>query len=573
MNDQVQSVLKQLSITQRISIIFAALGSVAAIAILVMFASKADYTPAFTGLAPADAGQIEDALRGANIPYQITDAGTTITVPVEQLGDARIAAANAGVATGGSDTKGWDLFNNQQFGASQFDQQVTYQRALEGELTKTIQAMDGVASARVAVVLAQKGVLSTDDTPASASVVLAMSGGKTPSSGLVRAIVNTVAGSVSGLATDNVVVTDDAGHVLAGAADSADAAAAQAKDLVEQQTVAKIDTLLRTALGEGHASVAVSADVDTSRIEQEVTTYAPAGSDPPVSIHHIYEAYGAGSSPGACGIPGTNSNVQGLSSYPGVCDVAAAATVAPSATPSANPSESPSASASPSASVTPAPTEASSNNGSGGYLHEETTVNYSVSQTVQHIVTQPGVVKRLSVAVLVDQSAMGDIKPETLKASIAAAIGADETRGDVVSVDAVTFAAQATVAPVTVPESPSLMSDPVKTVGDMSGTLLGAGFALAMLFLLWFNARALGRRADETVMDLGAAPGGAFIPGPARSNAPALQAPEAAPADMPGSTPQARIQERLRLVADDRPDALVGLMNGWLREDDRRNNR
>jgi hypothetical protein len=107
----------------------------------------------------------------------------------------------------------------------------------------------------------------------------------------------------------------------------------------------------------------------------------------------------------------------------------------------------------------------------------------------------------------------------------------------------------------------------------MSGTLIRAGFALAMLFLLWMNTRALGRRADETVMDLGAAPaGGAYIAAPGRQNAPALQAPES-PADMPSATPQARIQERLRLVADDRPDALVGLMNGWLREDDRRRER
>ena len=184
--------------------------------------------------------------------------------------------------------------------------------------------------------MAQKGVLTSDDTPASASVVLAMSGGKTPSNGLVRAIVNTVASSVSGLAADNVVVTDDSGHVLAGAADSADTAAAQAKDLVEQQTRAKIESLIDAALGPGHASVAVSADVDSSKVEQQITTYAPAGSDPPVSIHSIYEQYGPGSSAAACGIPGTNSNVPGLPSYPGVCvDTAATTTAAPSAATSA----------------------------------------------------------------------------------------------------------------------------------------------------------------------------------------------------------------------------------------------
>ena len=157
MNDQVQSILKQLSITQRIGIIFAVLGSVAAIAILVMFASKPDYTPAFTNLTASDAGSIESALRGANIAYEVADAGATILVPVDDLGDAKIAAAGAGVTTGNNNTQGFDLFNNQQFGESEFDQQVTYQRAIEGQLTQTIQGMEGVASARVAVPRPNRG--------------------------------------------------------------------------------------------------------------------------------------------------------------------------------------------------------------------------------------------------------------------------------------------------------------------------------------------------------------------------------------------------------------------------------
>jgi flagellar M-ring protein FliF len=557
MNDQVQSLLKQLSLFQRIAIILAMVGSVAAIAILVMFASKPDYTPAFTRLSAADASALTDALRTANIPYELTDAGATIMVPVDSLGDARLAAAAAGVTTDGA-SKGMDLFDNQQFGASQFDQQVTYQRAIEGELTRTIQGMAGVASARVAVVMSQKGVLTSDDTPASASVVLAMTGGKTPSNGLVQAIVNTVASSVSGLAAGNVVVTDDSGHVLAGAADSADTAAAQAKDLVEQQTRSKIEALIEAALGTGHASVAVSADVDTSKVESQVTTYAPAGSDPPVSIHNIYEAYGANSTAGACGIPGTNSNVPGLSSYPGVCPgTGSTATAAPAA------SGSPAATAAPGASAAPTSAAGSS---SGGYVHQETTVNYSVSQTVQHIITQPGVVKRISVAVLVDAKSLGNLKTDTLKSSIAAAIGADAARGDVVAVESVTFAAAASAAPVVAAAAPDVM----KSVGDMSGTILGAVFALFMLFIFWLNARALGRRADESVMDLGAIPAGNYLPSAGRQNAPAIAAPEAAPAEMPNTTPQARIQERLRMVADERPDALVGLMHGWLREEDRR---
>src|ERR1035437_9082416 len=290
MNEQLQGVLKQISITQRIGIIGAAVAAVAMIGVLVMFASKPTYTAAFTGVSAADATTIEGALRAAGIAYQVTDAGTTIEVPVDSLGDARNAAGAAGVSTtSGGDTKGWDLFNNQGFGQSQFDQNVTYQRAIEGELTKTIQGMAGGGAGRGFLVLSQTGALSSQDPPASAAVVLTMSGGQTPSSGLVQAIVNTTAKSVQGLTTANVVVTDDQGHVLAGPDTSVDPAAAQAKSLVEQQTKPKVETLIAAALGPGHASVAVSADVDSSQVQQDVTTYAPAGSDPPVSIHQIIE--------------------------------------------------------------------------------------------------------------------------------------------------------------------------------------------------------------------------------------------------------------------------------------------
>jgi flagellar M-ring protein FliF len=566
MNEQLQGVLKQISITQRIGIIGAAVAAVAMIGVLVMFASKPTYTAAFTGVSAADATTIEGALRAAGIAYQVTDAGTTIEVPVDSLGDARNAAGAAGVSTtSGGDTKGWDLFNNQGFGQSQFDQNVTYQRAIEGELTKTIQSMDGVASARVSVVLAVTGALSSQDTPASAAVVISMTGGKKASSGLIQAIVNTVARSVQGLSTDNIVLSDDQGNVLAGAVDSASTAAAQAKDLIEQQTKAKVEMLIATALGTGHSAVAVSAEVDMSKVDQQVTTYAPTGSNPPVSLSVTTEQYGPNSGSNACGIPGSNSNTAGVPSYPGLCANPTAAAAAATAGASAGAS----ATAAASAAASAAPTAAASDAGTG-YSKTTTNINYNVSQTIQHIVTEPGVLKKISVAVFVDQGSMGTLTADTLKTSIAAAIGADATRGDVVAVQAIPFAAQASAASAT---ATSLTADIAKTVGSSSGTILGALFAAVMLFLFWMNMRSLGRRSDETVMDLGPATPQSFLAGmPNRAGIPASTATSDAPAaaDVPSATPQARIQERLRMVADERPDALVGLMNGWLREEDRR---
>jgi flagellar M-ring protein FliF len=186
------------------------------------------------------------------------------------------------------------------------------------------------------------------------------------------------------------------------------------------------------------------------------------------------------------------------------------------------------------------------------------------------------VVKKLSVAVLVDSAAMGQLTPDTLTTAISAAIGADSTRGDVVAVNAVPFAAEASLSleAAAAAAAGSGSPDMISTVGGLSGTILGIVFALAMLLLFWMNSNALRRHAEETVLDLG--PGGATAaiappPAPGRPGLPASTQQEAPPAaDAPGLTPQARIQERLRIVADERPDALAGLMHGWLREEDRR---
>jgi flagellar M-ring protein FliF len=241
--------------------------------------------------------------------------------------------------------------------------------------------------------------------------------------------------------------------------------------------------------------------------------------------------------------------------------VGASTTAAPAATAAT--------SANPSASTAAASASASSGSGTG-YLHQDTTVNYSVSQTIQHIVTEPGVVKKISVAVFVDQTALGALTADTLKTSIAAAVGIDATRGDVVAVEAIAFAAQASAS--TTATSGAASSDMVKTVSGMSGTIIGTVFALVMMLLLWLNLSSLRRKAEDTVFDLG--PVGSipsFSPVPGRAGIPASTAPDApAAADVGNATPQARIQERLRMVADERPEALVGLMHGWLREEDRR---
>ena len=559
MTGQVRTLLGQLSLVQRIWIGAAAIGSIVLLVVFVSLAGQPSMEPVFTKLTASDAGAISAALRTAKIQFQVADAGATILVPTDKVSDARVAAAEAGVGAGSS-ADGFALFDKSGFGTSEFDQQVTYQRAIQTELEATIESMAGVESARVAIVQAQQGLFTDQDKPATASVLIQMKNGQEPGASMVRGITTAVSGAVAGLTPENVTVVDQQGRVLSGTQDATSVGATEAQQSVERDAEAAVKTLLDQALGVGHASVTVAATMDFNKIEQEITSYSPVstGAYTPVSVHTVDENYGPGSSPGVGGIPGAQSNVPGLPTYPGNLP-AASASPAPSASPAA--SASPAPSSSPTASGSPTPSSSASTSSTGGYTHHEETVNYSLSQTVQHIVQEPGVVKRLSVAVLVDQGALNGITTDALKTSVSAAVGADPTRGDVVAIQAVPFAAAATVTP---------------PAADMMGDILGyvrsaAGVVVALLLLLfvWRNMRALQRRSEDVaILALHSAP--AAFPAYNAAGQPAQLAAGEAQVELPQESAHSQIQERLRTVADQRPEALVNLMNSWMLEDQKR---
>jgi flagellar M-ring protein FliF len=540
MTDQLQMLLRQLTIPQRISIAVAAFASLLLLAGFVMWAGKPDLQPAFTKLTTEQAGTVSEALRGAKIQFELTDGGATILVPTGSMAAARVAAGQAGYS--GDGATGFEIFDSQQFGASEFDQQVAYQRAIEGKLRNTIGAMQGVAEVQVSVVAAQRGLFSDQDRPASASVNLRMQSGS-PDAAMVRGIVSTTAAAVAGLTPDGVTVVDDKGRVLAGpaVAEGGDAMAIQSN--VERGLSNKVQALVDQALGAGHASVAVSAQLDLDKVERQVTTVKPidVGNWTPTSVQSTQEQYGAGGAGGAGGIPGSGSNVPGLPTYPGTV-----------VTPSASPGASPAAVASPAAGASPAAV--------AGYVKEQQTVNYANSQTIEKIIQQPGAIKRLSVAVLLDQAAMGSISAENLKSSIEAAIGADATRGDNISVAAVPFAA--TTALADAGTSGGIMD----TIGGTVGSVIGGLVALILVFLVWRNLKALRRRADDMQL-LTAGPANQALLEAGYSSTGA--AASIAPLPEFGETPQAKIQERLRIVAEEKPEEIVGLVNSWLRTDGR----
>jgi len=527
MIDQLTTLVRQLTISQRIGIVFGALLSVLLLVGLVMWAGTPQLQPAFHDLSAAEASTVTDALDGAGIPYELANGGTTIKVPSDQVAAARLAAGTAGYTADG--TTGWELFDKQSWGASEFDQDVAYQRAIQGELTRQIESLQGVQDANVTVVPQSTGVLTTDDRQASASVYLRMAGGTPPPASLVQGIQGLVAGSVAGLTPSNVTVVDSDGRVVGGP-DDASSGLLTIQGTVERSVEAKVQAYLATVLGAGKSVVAVTADLDLDKVAKTVKSYESGAGNPPSSVDWSRELVGEGAANGASGIPGTASNV---------------VPIYPAASPAASPGAS----------------------GNPDYLKEHTTLNYANTETVSQIVQTPGSIQRLSVAVLVDGDALtaSGMASEVLKAGIIAAVGADtaatpDGRGDVVELAPAKFA-PALVAATAGP-------DVVGILGDAAPTAGGVALALVLLFLVWRNMRALRGRAEDMQLATSRASQPALAAGHAgagghaffEADIPEIPAPE---------SPQAKIQERLRIMAEDQPDDLANLVNTWLHEDEK----
>src|SRR5689334_13812459 len=189
-------------------------GSVIAVVLLgilmMKIASAPDFTTVLAGMDPAQTGKITAALDAKGIAYELQNNGTALAVDKSQVASARVALATAGVSTGTGTQDGWSLFDNQKLGASQMQQQVTYQRALEGEVSQTINGVSGVSGAQVQLVLPQDDLFADQATPATAAVRLS-NPADTLEPGAVQGIASLVSSSVKGLKSDNVTITDGNG--------------------------------------------------------------------------------------------------------------------------------------------------------------------------------------------------------------------------------------------------------------------------------------------------------------------------------------------------------------------------
>jgi len=490
---------------------------------MVMWSSKTPYQPVYAGMAAADASAIVDYLQKEHIPYQLQGEGTVL-VPADQVYAVRLKLAGQDITPGGA--MGFELFDKKgEFGISDFTQQVNYQRALQGELARTIEIMPRISTARVQLVLPKDSAFADRERKASASVMLRIAGSQRLTKQNVMAIQNLVAASVQGLDTKTVTVVDASGNLLSNNEEQAPMNAGQTLQDVQTQMERRLETrltgMLEQVVGAGQAVVRVTTDIDRQVIEQNSKRFNP---DEQV-IRSQKESTESRKSVDATpiGVPGTASNTPGVN-------------------PATNNTENASA-------TSPATTQPQENAN-----RNERTTNYEISSTTEHRIIPSGGIKKISVAAIVGGSfgKPGDAstftprgKPElkTLQGLIERAIGYDEDRGDSVEIQSLPL----------MDISSHADTDAMETAANKALYMDIARYGLAglaLLLLAWFVLRPLSQRI--TSQNAGMHAGGEAF------------APQALPAMSPAAYARLESTERARQVITNEPDRASRVVSEWI---------
>jgi flagellar M-ring protein FliF len=445
---------------QKLGLIVAVAATVALLAGLFMWGQTPDYRVLYANMSERDGGAVIEALQQQNIPYKFSEGGT-LMVPADKVHEVRLQMAAKGLPKGG--TVGFELMENQKFGTSQFLEQVNYQRALEGELARSVETMASVASARVHLAIPKQSVFVKEQQKPSASVVLALHAGSSLDAGQVSAIVHLISSSVPNMPSQGVTVVDQSGTLLSSARDSSAEQLMDATQLkyvrqIEQDYVKRIEDILIPITGMQNVRAQVTANLDFAQSEQTAETFKPNQPPNQAAVRSLQTLETMNGTPSTGGVPGA------LSNQPPV--PATAPIVAP-------------------ASAVAAAAAAATN------THKELTTNYEVDRTIQHTKLPVGSIKRLSIAVVVNNPSTTDkdgkvtSRPytEAEKAQITAlvkeAVGFDAKRGDSLNLLNSAFNEQQEV----IPETPMWKQpDTIAMAKDIFKYLLIAGGIGFLLF-------------------------------------------------------------------------------------------
>jgi len=467
--------------------------------VLFSYTSTPEYRVLFANVSDKDGGAVIAALSQMNVPYRMADGGGAILVPSGMVYETRLKLASQGLPRGGG--VGFEILETQKFGVSQFLEQVNYQRAIEGELARTIQSLSAVQSARVHLAIPRPSVFVRENQKPSASVLVSLYAGRTLDSAQIAGMVNLISSSVPELSPRNVTVVDQSGNLLSGPAGDAGRSALDASQLkylnqVEATVARRIETILGPITGPENVRAQVAASLDFSVTEQTSESFKPNSNPRDQSIRSQQSNESNSTTPQAAqGVPGALSNQP-----PGA---ASAPLVAPQAGQQGNQTPPPASSA-----------------------QKEQTVNFEIDKTIRHTKGEIGSIRRLSVAVVVNYRRVGDgakAKLEPLTEQELAqisnlareAMGFDKERGDTVNVVNAPFrggaAEEAAAAAATAPlwKDPALIALAV-SAAKWIGFL---GFALVALLMVRSALRDLVRLGTQSApVAAGAGAGGGAMP-------------------------------------------------------------
>ena len=581
--DQVKKLLAALAPRQILTILIAALAVAGGVTWFSRWQRENGLRPLYTNLSPEDASAIVQKLHEGGIDYKVADNGTALLVPEDRVPELRLEMAGSGLPKTGR--IGFEIFDKTNFGITDFAEHVNYRRALEGELERSIMAISEVQQARVHVTLPKDSVFTEAQEPAKASVLVGLRPGTRLSMPNVNAITNLVSSAVEGLTPEAISVVDMNGNLLSrarrdGLIDGVQPseAALDYKQALEHDLVVKISNTLEPLLGADKFRTGVSADIDMTSGEQSEETYDPSKS---VMLSSQKTEDVSTVSRAAPTIPGTASNLPTLQPAPPAPATAQTTPAVPAPANAAN------GTGQTAQAQAPAASPRVGGNTSGSNRRSES-ITYQSSRVTKHMKLPQGTVKRLSIAVLVDQGFKWEgqgaqmhrvvlpadqDKLKAIQTLVGTLVGLDQQRGDQLTVETLPFDTAVNAEPPSAlpPGPPKKPEDPLslEALKKKPAVLYGsAGGAVLLLGLIIF-ALTRGRKHGSTVETR------EVLPSPAAAeSAPVAAIPSAPPAGemqrLPALMPSRTevLLTQLQESGKNNPEAWANILRNWLAEGD-----
>ena len=544
--DQLRKLVASLSLRQRLTLVGAAVLVIVALSAFLRFSREHDFKPLYTNLSPEDSGAVLAKLHEGGIEYRVRDVDSTILVPSEKVAELRLQMATAGIPKSGR--IGYELFDKTNLGVTDFTEQVNYHRAVEGELERSVMAIANVEQARVHVTFLKDSAFTEERQPAKASVMVKLKPGSKLSQPNAVAITQLVSSAVEGLAPESVSVMDMHANLLLRPKKPGDGSEPseellQYKERLEHETLAKINSVLDPLLGADKYRASVDLDCDLTSGEQSEELFDPSHS----VITNSQRSEEGSLTRDTGGVPGTQSNLPRPVSRPAVQG--------------------------------------------GGVARRSENMAYQTSRTVRHLKLPQGIIRRMSVSVLVDQNVRWDTtakgasahpqrvieppSPERMKviqSVVAAAAGFNTTRGDQLTVETLPFEATLRAEPPdsNSPVAPSRPSASQKVSPMMIGAAAVAVLLAAAVAFLLFRRRSKRRARPSIPGELAAGNAAKPALAGAGKNGP-MQAPALADTDAftlaPAMTTKSQVlTKQVGEEAQKDPAALARVLRTWLNE-------